>query len=115
MLITVQLPTGDTAILGTGDGMLVFDGSEFVSPQSLKYVELYGVPVSAYSTPYKEVPAQVLSTATRIRALVLGTDPTAAPLDPSIVSAMDPSGGQCICGLTCNGTELRFVAVQLEN
>lgn len=115
MLITAQLPAGGAAVFGVADGTLVFDGSEFVKPQSLTYAELYGVPVNAQSMPYKELPAQVLSAAVKIRARVLNVDPTEAPTDPTLVTVADPLGGECICGLTCNGTELRFVVVQLEN
>lgn len=116
MLITVLLPSGSTASLDVGENTLVFDGSKYAEPLHLKYVELYALPVSAQSMPYKEVPAQTLSTAVRIRALVTALDLTEEPdTDPSLMAAPDPSGGQCICGLTCNGTELRFVVVQLEN
>lgn len=116
MLITVTMPDGSSATLAVGANTLVFDGQTFLEPQLLTYAELYGLPVSAQSVPYKEIPAQVLSTAVRIRAKVLGVDPTDEPVtDPKLVTQPDPTNGQCICGLTCNGTELRFAVVQLEN
>lgn len=112
MLITVLTPSGNQVNLAIADNTLVFDGLEFKEPQDLKYVELYGVPVEASTVPYKELPQQTLMTAVRIKAIVLGTDPTEASLtDPQVVSVSDPSMGQCICGLTCAGTDLRFVTV----
>jgi len=115
MLITVQLPNG-TASLAVADNTLVFDGFDFKTPSELKYAELYSLPVAAQSVPYKDVPEQVLLTAVRIRALVTNVDATSEPTtDPSLEAVPDPSNGQCVCGLTCNGTELRFAVVQLEN
>lgn len=116
MFITLLMPNGSTASLGVADNTLVFDGSEFIRPADLKYAMLYALPVSARSVPYKDLDAQTLSAAVRIRALVQGVDPTETLVtDPSLVAEPDPVEGQCICGLTCNGTELRFAVVQLEN
>lgn len=116
MLITVMLPSGGTASLGIGDDVLVFNGQEFKDPKNLRYVELYGLPVNAKSMPFEGFPSQTLSAAVRIRAKVISIDAdTVADTDPSLVTRTDPSGGQCICGLTCNGTDIRFAVVQLEN
>jgi hypothetical protein len=116
MLLTVQLPSGATAQLAVAPNTLVFDGEGFNQPWAIDYAELYSFPVSAPSMPYKEFPSQVLSTAVRIKARVLNVDNTdESTTDPSLVTQPDPSEGQCICGLTCSGTEIRFAVVQLEN
>jgi hypothetical protein len=114
MIITVQLPNG-TATLGVAEDLLVFDGEQFVDPTNAAYLELFSIPVEALSSGFSSL-AVTLSAAVRLRANVLGLDPTVVPVtDPSVVIAVDPSDGKCICGITCAGTNLRFVIVKPEN
>jgi hypothetical protein len=112
MFITVQLPDGLQKQMGIADNTLVYDGYEFKEPSDLVYAMLYAVDTPALSVPYKEVPAEQLSVAQRIRAKVVGKDPQQSPTsDGSLVVAADPTDGVCLCGLTCTGTEIRFAKV----
>lgn len=114
MIITALMPGGGSASLGVAENTLVYDGQEFLSPDKVKYLELYTLPVQALSAKYR-TPQEFLHAAVRIRALVINRDPTVVPdTDPSVVAEVDPSGGQCICGITCQGTDLRFVIVTVE-
>lgn len=115
MIITVLMPGNHKAILDVADGFLVFDGQYFVEPYYSSYVELYTLPVYALSLEYRDQLPVALQASVRIRALVINKDPTQVPdTDPSLVVELDPASGQCVCGLTCNGTDLRFVTVYPE-
>ncbi len=115
MIITVLLPSGDKALMDVADNVLVYDGSEFTVPTVNKYVMLYTLAVSALSAPYKDT-VLALQTAVQIRAMVTAIDQSSVPdTDPSLVSTPDPSEGLCICGITCAGTDLTFVAVTIDN
>lgn len=114
MIITVQMPTG-TATLGVAEGLLVFDGEQFVEPAHAAYLELFAIPVEALSAGFMSL-AVTLSAAVKIKAVVIGVDPTVVPVtDPSVVVAIDPTDGQCVCGITCSGTDIRFAVVKPEN
>jgi hypothetical protein len=114
MRITVQMPVG-TATLDVADNVLVFNGEAYVQPSQALYLDLYTLPVAAVSAPILGL-SQALSALVSIRAKVLSLDPTIVPYtDPSIVQAPDPSGGMCVCGVTCSGTDIRFAVVQQEN
>ena len=117
MLITALLPDGRSVQLGVAENTLVFDGLSFANPSDVSWIELYTIPVSAMSMPYKDVLSQALTAEVRIRASVLEIDNTVVPVtDPSVVASLDPSNGECICGITCNGTDIRFANVHyLEN
>lgn len=114
MIIRAQMPDGSIAVLDVADNTLVYDGQEFKAPSSLKYVEVYALPVEALTTNYKEV-VESIQTYASTKALVINVDPTSVPdSDPLLTTALDPSGGQCVCGLTCTGTDIRFVVVTVE-
>jgi len=116
MIITVLLPSGAQATLGVAENTLVFNGQDFVTPEDLQYAELYTVPVQALSMPYRQLSSLMLSTMVKIKALVTAKDPTVVPTtDTQLVAADDPTLGQCLCGLTCSGVDLRFVTVSVES
>jgi hypothetical protein len=115
MKVTALMPDRSTAVLDVAEGSLVYDGHNFVSPLIAQFIALYSVPVDAVSLPHRDVILQ-LQTQTCIGAKVVEVDAApAASTDPSVIAQPDPSGGICICGLTCTGTDLRFAVVTLEN
>lgn len=114
MIITALMPGNVQIALDVADGFLVFDGREFVNPQYLSYIELYTLPVTALSAEHRNI-TLALETSVRIRALVISKNSTSVPVtDPAVIAEPDPTGGECICGLTCKGTDLRFVTVTTE-
>lgn len=116
MLITVLMPDGRVVDLQVADTDLIYNGQGFVAPKDAEYVELYSVPTQALTVPFNaQHLITQLSTQTHIVARVLGYDLIASAVtSPEIVAAVGPSDGQCVCFVTCSGTELRFIKVQVE-
>lgn len=115
MIITALLPGGTQVELTIAPDTLVYNGDVFVNPSYLTYIELYTIPVDALTLPFREQQEMALQTSVRIKALVISRNSTVVPTtDPAVVAVPDPSLGQCICGLTCTGTDLRFVTVTVE-
>lgn len=117
MLITALLPDGQQVQLGIAQNTLVFDGTAFKSPSDISWIQLYTIPVAAVSMPYKDVLSQALVAQVTIRAIITEITDTVSPTtDPRVVSEADPAEGECVCGVTCNGTDIRFANVYyLEN
>lgn len=116
MILTILLPDGTNATVDIAVDTLVYDGSGFVQPADAQYVALYSLPVDAVTLPYKDIDALPISAAVTIRAFVISRDPTIVdPTSPDVIVAPDPSFGTCICGITCQGTEIRYIVVQPED
>lgn len=114
MIITALTPGNASLQLDVADGLLVFDGRSFVEPSKLSYIELYTLPVEALSAEHRDL-VEPLLTRALMRALVVGKNPQSVPdTDPSVIVAPDPPDGNCVCALTCSGTDLRFVTVYPE-
>jgi hypothetical protein len=115
MLITIVMPDQSTPVLSVADTDLIYDGQNYVAPWAARYVELYTLPTHALSLPFDTVQSQGLDVAARIRAFITSRLPdTTEPTDPSVVAVPDPSPGTCVCFVTCSGTELRFVKVEID-
>jgi hypothetical protein len=109
------MPDQSTVTLDVADNYLVFNGNEFVNPSYLSYIELYTMPIAALSAEHRDIVVG-LQADVKIKALVISKSSVSVPVtDPSVVAEPDPANGECICGLTCNGTSLRFVTVTPEN
>lgn len=99
----IQVLLNDTtAVFEVYDDELVFDGSQFIKPENASYIQ-----VLAYG--YADVP-DGLSRFKLLKVLnvetVVGTEPS-----QDVVVEVDPSNGECVCGLTCHGTNLKYVQV----
>lgn len=113
MILTVLMPDQSQVNVTVADDTLVFDGMDFLEPERIKYVVLYKMPVAAVSLPFDDIASVLLSASVRIRALVLNRflNPYVGT-DPKVVVVPKPvEGDQCVCFVTCKGTELRFVQV----
>lgn len=114
MILTAQMPDGMKVNLDVADATLVYNGFTFVAPAEATYVALYMLPVDALSADHRGV-RDILITERSIRARVTQKNQTSVPsTDPLVIAAPDPSGGECVCGITCHGTVLRFVTVTQE-
>jgi hypothetical protein len=97
---------------------LVLSGQDFVSPQTAPSVTLVGASSDSTFTPfaYAPVPPGALnlinSQAQQVR--VCWREPVGTDDFPNqdLVTVVDPSGGVCVCGITCQGTNLSYVQVQ---
>lgn len=111
--ITVYLPDQSLGILNVADGVLVYDGTNFVEPDVAKYVGLYDVPVSALTLEYKNL-IDALLVSQQVKAEVKEYDPQIVPTsDPDIIVAPNPSP-TCVCFITCSGTRIAYVKVIKE-
>jgi len=114
-ILTVQLVDGQ-GTLNVADNTLVYNGKAFVDPSDAFFVALYAMPIDALSLPFETLPAQTLVTQQAQLAWVLSYLATAEPTtDPSLVVQPDPANGQCVCGVTCQGTQLSYVKVTTES
>ena len=115
MLITVVLPDQSTPVLTIADTDLIYDGQDFLAPWAARYVELYQLPVSALSLPFDDIQSQGLVADVRIKAFITSRLPGGLPpTDPQVVSATDTSYGNCVCFVTCSGTKLTYVKVEID-
>lgn len=115
MLIDLILPNGPVSDVPVADDALIFTGSEFRTPKVGNYMMLLSVPVHAQTIPFSEVSTAFLIADYKYLALITAVNPVPeTTTDPQVVSAVDPSNGVCICGITCIGTELQYVKVTNE-
>lgn len=112
MILTAILPDKTEVALDIADGTLVYDGQAFVEPANATYVGLYSVPVDAVSAEHRNVSGGAITTYQSYRCLVLSWDSeTDLTTDPRVIVQIDPTGGECVCGITCTGTEIRYAQV----
>jgi len=115
MILTILMPDQSHAQIQVADTDLVLDGQgQFVEPRFAKYVALFHQPVDALSLPYDGLETRVMQAEVRVSAKVLDQAAyPAAETSPLIVTQPVPADtdGQCVCFVTCSGTELRFVQV----
>jgi hypothetical protein len=111
MILTALMPDQSTVGVDVPDGQLIYDGRSFMWPLDAQWVALYTVPTEAESADYKDV-VLALATNQYIRAKVMHPPPTST-LDPTISPKVqpDPANGECVCGITCAGTNIRFAKV----
>jgi hypothetical protein len=94
---------------------LILSNGKFVPPQTAQSITLSGATFSASFTPfaYAPDPEQQLNMTYQEEFKVCWREPVGTDDFPNenVISAVDPSGGQCVCGITCDGTNLSYVRV----
>lgn len=107
---------GNPVILGIAANSLVFDGFQFVRPQDAEFVQI----VETVSTGAQAVPPPWPQTQTLDQVTLTWTnswlckviDDQETPIaDRDIVAIPDPNNGACICGISCQGTDLQYMQV----
>lgn len=106
-------------LLNVPTGNLVFDGSTFLPPEEAKYVQLVQQSdVANFSFPRTDYPEQSalsnpipleLFTGFLCKVIQITSQDDATPDD--ILNVADPTGGVCICGVTCQGNKIVLVPV----
>lgn len=91
---------------------LILSNGGFVSPQTAKSITLSGAPFSASFTPFGSAPVTDITYQDETR--ICWREPVGIDQYPNenVIIAADPSGGVCVCGITCRGIDLSYVVVQ---
>jgi len=108
---------GQKVYLGLGSSdVLVFDGNQFVRPQDADYVMLVTVQNVTGDIPGDLYPEsndvnQISATwNNRFLCKVIGVT-SAAVVGTDVETIVDPNNGQCVCGISCAGTDLQYIQV----
>jgi hypothetical protein len=95
--------------------ILILSGGEFVSPQIAPTITISRTPYSASFTTFGSTPITgSLTLASQDEVRICWREPVGTDQYPNenVVTSTDPSDGQCVCGITCSGTQLSYVVVQ---
>lgn len=110
---------GQLVYLNVPPNSLVFDGQNFVRPSDVQQVALVTtVPVGPVTVPGPWPETNTLQQAalswlnTWICKVADRGSQTTGVSD--VVSVSDPNNGQCVCGVTCEGTDLQYVQVLVD-
>jgi len=102
-------------ILDVSSMALILSDGQFVPVQTAPSVTLVGIPVTEVFTPFDS--SQLPQTLTNQQTQELRicwrepVDVSQYP-DTDVITANDPSGGVCQCGVTCLGPNISYVQVQ---
>lgn len=95
---------------------LVLSKGEFVPVQTAPSITLIGATYTSQFTPfgYAPMPTSALSQTQQDEIRVCWREPVGTDNYPNqnVIVSADPSGGICVCGITCNGTDLSYVVVK---
>lgn len=109
---------GQQQILDVPDNVLVMSSGKFVPPQMAPTVTLRSLPVTHDFTAFdyaQDVQAITVAGTQEVRVCFREPEGVQEYPDTDVVEATDPSGGNCICGVSCAGTELQYVKVHNVN
>ncbi len=103
-VLTLITPQGE-ALANVEDGVLVFDkAGNWVPVEVAAYVTL--VEVASHDT------TKDLIIGAQLMAKVIDITPDASSTtDFNVLTQPDPSGGVCVCLITCQGTNISYVKV----
>jgi hypothetical protein len=105
---------GVQQILDVPSDALVLSDGQFVPVQIAPSITLLGVPVEYNFTPFDQSQLSQVLTQSQVQELrVCWREPEDMQQypDTDLITAVDPTGGQCICGVSCLGTQLSYVQV----
>lgn len=105
---------GVQQVIDVDSSVLIRSNNQFVSPQVAASVDLIMAPVQTMLTPFADAATALMLTLTGYQNVrVCWREPVNSDDNPSnqIVTAPDPTGGQCVCGITCAGTQISYVPV----
>lgn len=103
---------GQQMVLDVPDGDLVLSDGVFVSPETAPTVTVTKPNVSGCFIPFIDGSTmQTLDVMSTQELKVCWRETITTTSNPSPIVVVDPSGGQCLCGITCWGPNLRYVQV----
>lgn len=95
--------------------ILILSNGTFVSPQTAKSITISRTAYTASYTTFGAAPVtEALTVASQDEVRICWREPVGTDDYPNenVVTSADPSDGQCVCGITCSGTDLSYVVVQ---
>jgi hypothetical protein len=101
-------------VIDVDDSDLVLSDGQFVRVQLAKTITLVSANVESTYQPFAaDASALTISNMQSQDVRICWKEPVGSDQFPSneIVVAPDPSAGACICGITCQGTDLAYVTV----
>jgi hypothetical protein len=104
----------DQQVIDVDSMSLVLSKGAFVPVQNAPSITLIGAPVDFQFTGFSSEDVSLnLSNAQQQEVRVCWREPVGSDDFPNetVVTATDPSGGVCVCGITCQGTNLSYVQV----
>ena len=108
-------PTATQQVIDVDSTLLVLSQGQFLPVQSAPTLTLVGTPTSSSFDPFTSAQlALTISTEQTQEIKVCWREPVGTDQFPNedVITEVDPSGGTCVCGITCNGTDLAYVMVQ---
>lgn len=109
--LIVDLPNQTSVAVVVAENTLVYDGHHFVVPEEALTVQLVTMPVDALTLPYETLAARQLVTDTAVIARVVAYTGYGTVSSVNLIVQPDPSNGECVCMITCQGTDLSYVQV----
>lgn len=115
-LYLVPSPDGTQQVIDVDSMALVLSDGAFLPVQSAKTLTLHSVPASFDFTPFNSDQATVhLDNTTLNEMRICWREPVGIDNFPNenVITAVDPTDGSCVCGITCMGTELSYAKVSI--
>jgi hypothetical protein len=94
---------------------LILSNGVFVSPQTAKTITISRTAYAASFATFGAAPVtEALTVSAQDEVSICWREPVGTDDYPNenVITAVDPSGGNCVCGMTCAGTNLSYVVVQ---
>jgi hypothetical protein len=113
-LYLVPIANQPQQVIDVDSSELILTGSGYVLPAVATDVVLLQSPVAGTFTPFETdgTPMDITSAVQRT-VRVCWREPVDSQLYPNeeVEVAVDPSGGECVCLVTCNGTQITYAQV----
>jgi hypothetical protein len=107
---------GTQQVIDVDVNSLILSNGAFVSPQTASSITLSGAPYTTDFSPFGFAPVtdQQLSMTYQDEFRICWREPVGTDQYPNenVIIETDPSGGVCVCGVTCLGTNLSYVIVK---
>ena len=107
--------TGIQQVIDVDVDNLILSNGRFVSPQTAKSITISRTPFAASFATFGAAPVtEALTVESQDEISICWREPVGTDDYPNenVIAAVDPSGGTCVCGTTCAGTNLSYVVIQ---